>query len=87
MSENDEAEFDRQLLGNFAPISADVLPQCIAIDTEGSGYIDQDKFYEICDSLGLKIPVEVKDYIELLFYTDRNELDIVPYDNFLKAYS
>jgi hypothetical protein len=87
MSEEDEAEFDRQLLTNFAPISAQVLEKCKEVDSEETGYIEQDTFYDICETLGLVIPVEIKDYIELLFYTDRSELEIVPYDNFMKAYS
>jgi hypothetical protein len=39
MSEEDEAEFDRQLLTNFAPIAPALLDRCKQADTEATGYI------------------------------------------------
>jgi len=44
------------------------------------------KFDSICADLRVVVPKYLKDYLELLFYTDQCELDVAPYEGFIKAY-
>ena len=47
MSEEDEGEFDRQLVGNFTPKGEQLHQKCLELDEAKTGYISSEQFYKI----------------------------------------
>ncbi len=60
---------------------------CESVDAEKSGYLDANTFYSSWEKIGAKVSYVLRKYLELLFYTDKEELDVVPYKNFIQVYT
>ena len=85
-SEQDEDEFDTFLVNELAPKAEEFRQLCEQRDVEQTEYITEAKFNEVLETLGLNFPADVRHYLSLLFYSQDQLLDMVPYLSLLNAY-
>jgi len=85
-SEEDEDEFDTFLAREIAPKAEAFRLMCEQADPDQAEYIPETRFNSILASLSLDFPTDVRHYLSLLFYSQDQLLDVVPYLSLLNAY-
>lgn len=85
-SEEDEDEFDTFLAREMAPKAESFKLMCEQADPDQAEYIPETRFNSILSSLGINFPADVRHYLSLLFYSQDQLLDVVPYLSLLHAY-
>lgn len=86
-SQQDEDEFDREIAEALYPRAEDFLGLCDAADTSGSGFIAYSDFVAIVERLHLNLTSAHLQYLQLLFYSEGQQLDVVPYQTLIHAYA
>ena len=86
-SQQDEDEFDREIAEALYPRAEDFLGLCDAADTAGSGLIAYSDFVTIVERLHLNLTSAHLQYLQLLFYSEGQQLDVVPYQTLIHAYA
>jgi hypothetical protein len=86
-SQQDEDEFDREIAEALYPRAEDFLGLCDAADTSGSGLIAYSDFVAIVERLHLNLTSAHLQYLQLLFYSEGQQLDVVPYQTLIHAYA
>jgi Ca2+-binding EF-hand superfamily protein len=84
---NDEQRFDRVLLSFVYEHKKALEDFCLAADKERRGVISTTKFFEFIESHKVAMENRLKDYLVVLFYSHNMELDLVPYKQFIQAYT
>ncbi|OMJ83485.1 hypothetical protein SteCoe_15588 [Stentor coeruleus] len=87
LSEDEESNYDSELKRIVQGLGEKLLIKMEEIDKDGQGFITLEKFYEIFDKMSVEIDDIMRKYLELLFYTDQLEFNLVPYRNFFQAYN
>ncbi|CAG9331385.1 unnamed protein product [Blepharisma stoltei] len=82
----DQEEFDKEIAMLVSSTYGHLNELCIKCDKNKAGMIKINEFKNALKELGAEIPKEVFNYMQLLFYSHNNELDSVPYKQFLNAY-
>ncbi|CAG9312790.1 unnamed protein product [Blepharisma stoltei] len=85
-SPEDEEEFDREIAMLVGSAYEHLFEFCKKFDKTKTGVIKMTEFKNALKELGAEIPKEVFSYMQLLFYSHNNQLDSVPYEQFLNAY-
>ncbi|OMJ69823.1 hypothetical protein SteCoe_32344 [Stentor coeruleus] len=87
LSDNQEINFDDYIKFSLEGFWDDFLNKCQIIDKEKSEMITFYQFTKVCKSFGFEFDKDLEQYLKILFYTDKFQLNIVPYTNFIIAYS
>lgn len=82
----DEDEMDGKITEAMEDKGVSFKSFCLQIDREGKGYISNTDFLNILQELGISFDPLCLQYLELLFYSQDNQLDKVPYETFIGAY-
>ena len=86
-SQQDEDEFDREIAEALHPQAEDFLSLCETVDTAGSGLIAYSDFQTIVERLHMNLTPAHLQYLQLLFYSEGQQLDVVPYETLIHAYA
>lgn len=82
----DEEGFDRHLATIISKNKITLKQACKIYDNEDSGIITVHEFMEVIEDLDVSFPPPILNYMMLLFYSHKYELNSVPYKHFIKAY-
>jgi hypothetical protein len=82
----DEEGFDRHLGTIISKNKITLKQACKIYDNEDSGIITVHEFMEVIEDLDVSFPPPILNYMMLLFYSHKYELNSVPYKHFIKAY-
>jgi hypothetical protein len=63
------------------------IKKCHEFDRGKRDVISFFQFVRICKSIGFELDPDMKQYLKILFYTDKFQLEIVPYMGFVVAYA
>ncbi|CAG9327996.1 unnamed protein product [Blepharisma stoltei] len=85
-SQEDENDFDEQLYRIISKHKDGLKKACKAKDPNKTGLITLDYFCEVLKDLKIEFPPKIMRYMTLLFYSNKLELNSVPYKHFIKAY-
>ena len=86
-SQQNEDEFDMEIAEALYPHAEDFLRQCELLDSGQSGLIAYSDFLSIIHRLHINFtPTHLK-YLQLLFYSEGQQLNIVPYETLIRAYA
>ena len=85
-TETDEHEFDSLTTAAITRISADFQILCATKDSDHTGSISFEDFYAILQSLDVQFARRHQLYLALLFYSQEQQLDSVPYMVFVNAF-
>jgi hypothetical protein len=85
-SEEDEDAFDAFLAKELAPKAESFKLMCEQADPDQTEYISEARFNSILSALSVDFPADVSHYLSLLFYSQDQLLDVVPYYSLLHAY-
>jgi len=77
----------QELHASFRPHSQALRILCQAYDSEGLGWVRPEDFCEALEKVGISLRGETVRYLELLCYSQRKELDRVPYTDLLSDYA
>ena len=86
-TEDEELELDEVIKSKLKNCWEIFLKKCTEMDTGKTEKISFYDFGKICKSLNFDINLEMEQYLKILFYTDKLQLDIVPYLSFIIAYA
>ena len=87
LTENEEGLYDVKLKEMVQKLGETLLKSLQVYDTANNGFITSEKFYEVLERCKVDLSEPMKKYLNLLFYTDQMQFNIVPYKNFYQAYS
>jgi len=87
LTENEESLYDVKLRDIVQKLGETLLKSLQVYDSENSGFINCEKFYEVLERCKVEVTLPMKKYLDLLFYTDQMEFDVVPYRNFYQAFN
>lgn len=87
LSLDDEARFDQRITEVMQHNQFTLLESCKLYDEDLKGVITLKQFEEVLENLDLEFTKTERKYMELLFYSHDSQLDAVPYQQFIKAYS
>lgn len=87
LAEQDEERFDRHISQLIGRNHISLKEACRLQDDSGNGIVTFKDFEQVIEDLELEFSVNEIKYMQLLFYSHNNELDRVPYKQFIKAYS
>ncbi|OMJ82929.1 hypothetical protein SteCoe_16263 [Stentor coeruleus] len=86
LNDNQEIDFDDYIKFSLEDCWDDFLNKCQIIDKAKSETIAFHQFAKVCKSLGFEFNNDLEQYLKILFYTEKFQLNIVPYMNFIIAY-
>lgn len=86
LNDNQEIDFDDYIKFSLEDYWDDFLNKCQIIDKGKSETITFYQFKKVCKSLGFEFEKDLEQYLKILFYTDKFQLNTVPYMNFIIAY-
>jgi hypothetical protein len=81
-----EAEFDANLRSLYTGLRERLLSLLLQVDFRSEGVIGLGQFLEISREIGVDVDESLVKYLRVLFYADRQELDVVPYYTFAQAF-
>jgi hypothetical protein len=87
LTENEESLYDVKLKEIVQRLGETLIKSLQVYDSNGSGFMTGDKFYEVLKRCKVEISEPMKKYLNLLFYTDQMQFNVVPYRNFFQAYN
>lgn len=76
----------QELHSSFRPHSQALRVLCQAYDSQGRGWVRPEDFCKALEKVGISLREEAIRYLELLCYSQRKELDQVPYEDLLSDY-
>ena len=82
----DEENFDKELRKLITDNKSKISDFCKKQDPENTGVVNCKVFAEALSKLNLELRPEVAEYSNLLFYSYKFELDLVPYKSFVDIY-
>lgn len=83
----DEENFDTYLLAMVSKNKDEIEVFCSGKDLSDKGVVTVEQFYQCLEALKIILPDRVSGYLLVLFYSHNMELGLVPYKQFLQAYS
>lgn len=86
-TEDEEIELDDRIRAKFEYSWEIFLKKCSEGDRGKMENISFYQFAKICKSLDFEFNADIEQYLRVLFYTDKLELDVVPYLSFIIAYA
>ena len=86
-TQEDEGKFDHAIATALQRNKMAFKASCKSYDLHKTGIIAFSELLEIIKNLELKLGEDVVHYMALLFYSHRQELDQVPYKEFIKAFT
>jgi hypothetical protein len=87
LSADDEARYDQKITAIMQHSQFSILEACKLLDEDLSGLVTFKQFCEVLDNLDIEFSDDELRYLRLLFYSHDCQLDQVPYQHFIKAYS
>lgn len=81
-----EAQMDAELRSLFAGNKEALVMKLQSLDPRGQGWVTFQDFWETVATMGLSLSPHLQNYLRVLFYADRQELDKVPYETFAQAF-
>jgi hypothetical protein len=87
LSSDDEARYDQKITEVMLHNQFSILESCKLLDEDLSGFVKFKEFCEVLDNLDIEFSNDELRYLKLLFYSHDSQLDKVPYQHFIKAYS
>mmetsp|Transcript_5825 Transcript_5825/g.10390 ORF Transcript_5825/g.10390 Transcript_5825/m.10390 type:complete len:838 (+) Transcript_5825:2555-5068(+) len=87
LSQDDEARFDQKISDIMLHNQFTLLESCKLYDEDLTGVISFKHFEEVMDNLDIEFSNDELKYLQLLFYSHDSQLDKVPYQQFIKAFS
>jgi len=81
-----EAQMDAELRALFAGNKEALVMKLQTLDPRGQGWVTVQDFWEAVAAMDLSLPSHLQNYLRVLFYADRQELDKVPYVTFAQAF-
>ena len=86
-TEEEELGLDDMIRSKLGNSWESFLKKCTEIDTGKTEKVSYYDFVKICKSLDFEVSSEMEQYLKILFYTDKLQLDVVPYLSFIIAYT
>lgn len=86
-SEEEEVVFDDKIRSYMDGHWEVFIKKCREFDRGKREVISFFQFARICKSIGFDLDSDMKQYLKILFYTDKFQLEIVPYMGFVIAYA
>ena len=86
-TQEDESRFDHDIASSLQRNKMAFKASCKSYDLNKTGIISLQELLEIIKNLELQLNNDVIHYMTLLFYSHRQELDQVPYKEFIKAFT
>jgi hypothetical protein len=87
LSENQEIEMDKKIRQGLESLWELFLKKCSEIDVNNTQTVSFDEFEKVCKTLKFQYDATLEHYLKILFYTDKSELNTVPYLSFVVAYA
>lgn len=81
-----EAQMDQELRSFFTGKKEILVSKLQTLDLRSQGWVSFQEFWDTVAALGLSLPSHLQNYLRVLFYADRQELDRVPYETFAQAF-
>lgn len=81
-----ETVFDSELRGLYAEHRSELMDTLQRADIRSQGVVNFDVFLDASKDVGVHLEPRLEEYLRVLFYADRQELDIVPYETFAQAF-
>ena len=85
-TETHEAEFDAMISAALTPKAHEFQAACELLDEKRIGIITEEQFNDTLNRLKIEFPKAHRHYLSLLFYSQDQMLDVVPYMSLLNAY-
>ena len=86
-NEDEEIELDEIIKKNLGNSWEIFLKKCNEADVNKTEVITYYEFKQICKGLHFDYNSDVEQYLKILFYTDKFQLNVVPYLSFIIAYA
>ncbi|OMJ82889.1 hypothetical protein SteCoe_16283 [Stentor coeruleus] len=86
-NEDEEVVFDDKIRSSMDGHWEVFIEKCHEFDKGKREIISFSQFVRICKSIGFELEPDMKQYLKILFYTDKFQLEIVPYKGFVVAYA
>lgn len=86
LSNTDEERLDKELTSILSEYHLALKESCLACDPEKKGTVSSEDFKTILEDLQLTFSPELHNYCRLLFYSCYMQINLVPYEYFIKSY-
>lgn len=87
LTSSDEENLDKELTNIVSEYSIVLREACLNADPEQKGQISVEKYQAILNELQITLSPELENYCRLLFFSCNMQINIVPYEFFLKSYT
>lgn len=81
-----ESELDTELKQLYSGKSVSLTAKLEPLDPRVEGIVSFSDFLSASKALGVALPLHLQNYLRVLFYSELQELDQVPYETFIQAY-
>ncbi|OMJ88271.1 hypothetical protein SteCoe_9858 [Stentor coeruleus] len=83
----DEENLDKELTDIVSEYNIILKEACLNADPERKGLIPIEKYQSILNDLQITLSPELENYCKLLFFSCNMQINVVPYEFFLKSYT
>ena len=86
LNQEKEAKLDEELRVLFKGKKEALIAHLQAFDPRGLGWVSFGDFLQGLEAMNVSLSEELENYLQVLFYADKQELDRVPYETFAQAF-